>query len=109
MLCTTLLLSCRHDTINDNLPKVTYVIDIAPIIKSGCAQSGCHSGDGELFSLESYENVQRRVKPGDARGSKLYRVMTNRSATVMPPPPAIITDEQVTKIYLWIESGAKND
>lgn len=109
MFCTTLLLSCRYDTISDNLPKVTYAIDITPKIKSGRAQSSCQSGVGKEFSLESYESVLSQVKPGDARGSKLYRVMTNRSSIVMPPPQAIMSDKQVTKIYLWIESGAKND
>lgn len=108
-VCALSLFACSHKNENDNRPTVTFSGDIQPMIKSTCATSSCHSGGNEEGSFDTYQGILREVEPGNARGSELYRVITHRSSTIMPPAPATISDDDITRVYLWIEAGAKND
>lgn len=109
-LISGMIASCSHDSKLENLPQMTFSGDIQPIIQTNCASAGCHSSrGGEEFALVTYNDVIGKVEPGNARVSELYKVITHRSFTVMPPAPATIADDDVTKIYLWIEQGAKNN
>lgn len=97
-----------------DLPDVSFNQIVMPIIASNCTASGCHGNDNtEEFTLLTYDDVIRHgdVGAGDARGSKLYRVITTPvSGSVMPPPPnQPLTDQQTAQIYLWILQGAKDN
>jgi dipeptidyl aminopeptidase/acylaminoacyl peptidase len=95
-------------------PAPDYSTKIAPILKKYCA--GCHNDDdaeGKL-SLESFAAVGRggehgpALQPGDAKASRMIRVLTGRAKPAMPPedeprPSA----EQIALLAAWIDAGAK--
>ena len=102
-------ISCRRDPDLTGVPDVTYQNDIRRIMSGNCAFPDCHGG-GQSPDLASYEGVSGQVKAGDARKSELYRIVTGRSSTVMPPsgyPDVSAAD--VKLIYIWIQQGAKNN
>ena len=103
--------SCRHDTVVPSSPEVSFKHDVQSIVAGNCAISGCHtSSQGEQFSLIKYEEITSIVKKGNARDSRLYQSITGKSANLMPPAPqALLTNEQIGLIYVWIEQGAKNN
>lgn len=111
LLCFALIImvSCSHDESPYSQRKMSFSADVQPVIQTTCATRSCHSAQGEEFSLENYADIMDKVQVGNARSSELYRVITHRSFTVMPPAPATIADEDVTKIYYWIEQGAQNN
>src|SRR6202042_3123199 len=91
-----------------------YGTQVAPIFKKYCA--GCHNDEDRegKFSLESYAALQRgsahgpALLPGDAKGSRIIRVLTGAAKPMMPPKdePRPSSDE-VALIQAWIESGAR--
>jgi len=104
--------SCKHDPANlDQLDTVCFESQILPIIQTSCAISGCHAptGSGEGPSIYDYSSIMRLVKPGDARGSKLYQVITNiNNPEGMMPPNRSLSKDQRTLIEVWILQGAKD-
>ena len=104
------IISCKHKTVLDGLPQISFSADIAPIIGSNCTMSGCH-GSGKHKSMNTYSGVMRRVNPGDPLGSSLYqRIITQNTGSVMPKPPRNpLTEDNIKKIYLWIAQGAANN
>jgi len=125
-LFTTLLLvviSCKHEVpvqqVNPNpLPGpvanngVCFESDILPLFKSNCAKAGCHDATTheENLILDSYANIMRKdIVPGNADGSKIYRVLFETGSKKMPPAPnADLTAAQKALIAKWINEGAKN-
>lgn len=106
--------SCQQEVSpSGELPAISFNQKVMPIIAAGCTASGCHGAERtEEFTLLSYDDVMRHgdVKAGDARGSKIYRVITTPTGAVMPPPPnEPLSDEQTALVYLWILQGAKNN
>lgn len=94
--------TCSPDT-------VYFVNEILPLITSNCSMSGCHDAAShrEGVTLISYATIINYVKPGNASGSKLYKVINNNS---MPPrPAAAFTTAQKALILKWISQGAKNN
>src|SRR5271155_3313827 len=91
-----------------------YGTRVAPIFKQYCA--GCHNDEDRegKFSLESYAALQRgtahgpALLPGDAKASRIVRVLTGAAKPLMPPKdePRPGPDE-ITLIEAWIESGAR--
>ncbi len=102
---------CKHDPDLENIKEITFSGDAQRIIVNSCATVGCHAADSRLSSLSNYTDIIKNgaIKPGDPRGSKLYQLITHRSFQVMPPAPATVSNDDVTKIYLWILAGAKNN
>lgn len=110
ILCT--LSSCTTDPDLDNAPVISYSSDVRLILSAQCNFSGCHGGRGGEFSLDNYDDVMRHVQAGDARASMLYKVITRRGFGVERMPPsgyAAVSNEDVKRIYLWIEQGAPNN
>ena len=106
------LTACRTDPNIPSSPKVLFHSDIQPLLTGSCGQLDCHAKNGSKFSLIGYDDVISHggVKAGDARASKLYQVISNRSSNQMPPKPAELMDTRSIKlIYVWIEQGAKNN
>lgn len=133
--CVSLfLLACRHEILNPGTgsggggtgggggfppPASTcsadtayFVNDILPIISSNCTMSGCHDNitHAEGVNLTTYNNIIRYVSPGNASGSKLYKVIIRTDNERMPPPPQPpLTAAQKALIQKWISQGAKNN
>ncbi len=106
------LSACRTEPDIPSNPKVLFQSDIQPILSGSCGQPECHAKNGSEFSLIGYDDVidHGGVVKGDARGSTLYKVISNRSSNEMPPKPAELLDTRSIKlIYVWIEQGAKNN
>ncbi|MCA8997756.1 MAG: hypothetical protein KDA80_12245 [Planctomycetaceae bacterium] len=100
--------------IADDAPTVDYSKDVAPILTKYCA--GCHNdSDREAeFSLESYASLQQgtedgpAVLPGDASSSLIWRLIQGDSEPKMPPEDEPQpSPEELEKLRLWIEQGAK--
>ncbi len=124
-----LMIACRHELLDPNpgngnsggnppptsfcSPDTAYFVnDIMPIIASNCTMSGCHDNithaDGVI--LTNYTNIIRYVIPGNAAGSKLYKVLNKSGDERMPPPPMqALTTSQKALIEKWINQGAKNN
>lgn len=105
-------LSCTREYVED-LRGVCFERDVLPIFQSNCTQSGCHnSADRESgYDLTTYSSiVSRGIKPGDYKGSEIYKVMVFPFGEgAMPQSPySRLTDEQIATIALWIDEGAAN-
>lgn len=131
LLAAVLLLlnACRHELLTPNpgsgnsggnppptslcSPDTAYFVnDIMPIIASNCTMSGCHDNitHADGVNLTSYTNIIRYVVPGNAAGSKLYKVLNKSGDERMPPPPKpALTSAQKALIEKWINQGAKNN
>lgn len=92
--------NCSPDT-------VYFVNEILPMITSNCAQAGCHDNitQAEGIVLNSYSNIMRTVRAGNASNSKLYKEIINGNM----PPAGSMTQDQMDKIKKWINQGAKNN
>ena len=98
----------------DGGPAPDYATQVAPIFKKYCA--GCHNDEDRegKFSLESYASLQRgtahgpALLPGDAKGSRIVRVLTGAAKPMMPPKdePRPGADE-IALIAAWIDAGAR--
>lgn len=98
--------SCKHDgTPADQFPQF-YYSDVAPIFAT-CYD--CHGGkrNESDFNLTTYANIMGSggVVAGNASKSKVYLSLSS-TFNLMPPSGALKTNER-TKIWLWIEQGAK--
>lgn len=104
--------ACKHEIDLSKAPEISFSKDVQPIITSRCSMSGCHSEVGyEKFALITYEDIVDIVEPGNARSSELYEVITDLTGEDrMPPlPDNRLADQQILKIMVWIEQGAKNN
>ncbi len=99
---------CSPDT-------VYFANEILPLIRSSCAQSGCHDAatrqDG--VQLDNYANIINtgEVRAGRPGNSELYEMITeNDPDERMPPPPHNpLSQESINKIRIWIQQGARNN
>jgi hypothetical protein len=111
------LISCKHKTDFNNLTEVSYSKDIAPIINSNCAFSGCHGNnngqqDEDEFILTTYSDlIKGGIEPGSPKKSKLYSTLKSlNDDDIMPRKPySPLTEKQIQLIYIWIGQGAKNN
>ena len=98
--------SCSADT-------VYFANTILPLLSSACAVSGCHDPGTheEGLILNNYSGIVSLVRPGNAEGSKLFKVISARGGEdLMPPPPhPRLTSQQVASVQKWINQGARND
>lgn len=107
--------SCKHDPIIPTNPAMSFKTDVQPIIISNCTTSGCHGssnsgnhGDGEAFSLLTYQDVMSRTTAYDANNSRIYSSLSGNGGGQMPPSYQL-SDRQTMTIYLWIMQGAKDN
>jgi YVTN family beta-propeller protein len=103
---------------------IRYDEHIDRIFSSGCAVSGCHTGNGPpaRFSLKSWEDLMM----GGAHGSVVVAYRPEKSHLVfhvnddtlfapvstphMPPLPGFqLPRAQVEVLYRWVEEGCRND
>ncbi len=116
IFCLTLLPSCTTQTDLTSIREVKYSSDISNIIASNCGSSNCHGSNASQHSLIGYDEMidYGVIKAGNARKSKLYKVITGKgldgAAYKMPPKGnGAVSDHEITLIYVWIEQGAKNN
>ncbi len=108
--------SCYKDVIlpkqgtDPNAPPVQYSYkkDIAPLLNTNCALSGCHVAGGQAPDLETAVSYNSLVNGGFVNTiipsqSDLY-IMINGNMQVHIPDAA---DRQ--KVYDWIRTGALNN
>src|SRR5271166_5837441 len=114
LLILAIVLSAATAARADGVPAPDYATRVAPIFKKYCA--GCHNDEDRegKFSVESYASLQRgtahgpALLPGDAKGSRMVRLLKSSEKPMMPPKdePRPAADE-ISLIEAWIESGAR--
>jgi len=104
--------ACQHEPeLTAGTEDVCFDNQVLPVIQSSCAMSGCHTGNGELPALNTYEDIRKLVSPGKPVGSKLHKVLTANpnSESFMPPKPnSALSSAQIDIISLWILQGANH-
>ncbi|MFK7981358.1 MAG: cytochrome c [Saprospiraceae bacterium] len=92
---------------------ISFKYQVHPILVSNCAQSGCHNSkdreDG--IDVETYEQVIREVRAGDASRSEHYKSITRnpdhkKFMPEKPRDPLLVTEIKI--IEDWINQGAEN-
>ena len=92
--------------------KLTYDQHMMPIFKEKCL--ACHNPDKKKndFDLSTYPKLMEggasgaAIKPGDADGSLLFRLVTHKAEPFMPPDSPVIAKESIETIREWIQQGA---
>jgi hypothetical protein len=116
--------SCKHEILNPGglNPKpdstgtgiggsICFETDVLPIFQTSCAKSGCHDAitHEEGYVLDTYNNIMREgIKPYNAAGSKLYKVLFENGEDKMPKDNPDLTTDQKNRIAQWINEGAVN-
>ena len=77
-----------------------YTIDVAPIIQSKCAYSGCHdAGAAGGVALTNYTQVFQNSA----------RIRTSTVVNKTMPKTGSLTPTELAKIKCWLDSGAPNN
>ncbi|MEZ4957811.1 MAG: hypothetical protein R2825_29910 [Saprospiraceae bacterium] len=97
--------ACKKEHLPDET--IYFQEDIFPVIVTSCTQSGCHNAtDREQgYDLTNYQGILEIVKPGDYKGSELYKSLV-KPLGYMPENADRLSDDVITSIALWIEQGA---
>ena len=103
-----LLAACGAENEDDlfgddcDLTAVSYAADIAPIIETRCATTGCHvAGGSGPGILETYANVKAMVDAGTFED----RVIVQQNM----PPSTPLDDCQIDQIEDWLAQGAPDN
>lgn len=91
--------SCTTDEVTMDSPplcetEVSYDADIQAILGSNCA--GCHTADGNLSPLTTFDEVKAQLE-----GVRERAVVSKDM-----PPSGPLPDVDITKINCWIEQNA---
>ncbi len=86
----------------------SYKTDIAPLLNTDCAKSGCHVAGAQTPDLETAVSYNSLVNGGFVNTlfpnqSILYQMITGNMEEHMP----LASDRQ--KVYDWIRTGAMNN
>ena len=93
---------------------VYFQQEVLPIIVSNCAKSGCHNAASHVegLNLTTYAKIMSSgiVKPNNASGSKLIKVVKQSGGEEAMPPSGNqkLTAAQIALISKWITQGAKD-
>lgn len=96
-------------------PKINYDEHVLPIFMAKCAS--CHNQDKARggFALESFDKIMaggssgQVIAPGDAQGSRLFRLLTHEEEPKMPQGAAKLDDASLDIVRKWIDGGALKD
>jgi hypothetical protein len=99
------LSSCSHKADISNIPEICFTGEILPIFNNNCAKKGCHDGSGESRPLNNYADIMQDIVPFNPDASHLYQTIISKWGNLMPPNQPL-TQENRTKIRVWIEQGA---
>lgn len=103
-------------SLNIAAKELSFDKDIRPILSNKCFS--CHGFDGEKrdanLRLDTFEGATANlggysaIIPGKSHLSELIkRVESEDEDDIMPPEGDALTQEQITKLKLWINQGAK--
>lgn len=107
----TLLLtwSCSKDTTSAtcDTASMSYANNIAPIMSSSCATSGCHTTSSKAggYDLSNWAGVKASVTAGRLYGS----IAQSSGFKSMPQGGSKLSDCNIAKIKSWIDAGAPNN
>lgn len=95
---------CKHDPVV--FSNVCFESEVLPIFLSNCSM--CHGPDKSAgdIRLDSYDNIIKEIKKGDAKGSKIYKAVS--SGSMPPSSKPRLSGKQIALIYSWIQLGAEN-
>jgi hypothetical protein len=95
---------------NTAIPEVTFST-VQGILSGSCTQSGCHGDNDREFSLIGYDQIMSggKVKAGNAHKSSLYTVLKASNNRMPPNPRPALSNDDIKRIYIWIEQGARNN
>lgn len=79
---------------------ITYSADIQPLIANRCATTGCHATGGQSPTLNTYALLSANIVRVKARA--IDKIPS-------PMPAAGLSSNDLTKLRVWINSGAKNN
>lgn len=96
----------------DPKAKLTYDQHILPILNAHCV--GCHKGENAKGGLDLTTFAKLKeggasgevIKPGDANGSRLWKLTAHKEQPYMPPKMPQIAKEQIDTLAMWIQQGA---
>ncbi len=85
---------------------------IQPILRANCMS--CHNDDTARggLSLATFNATMEGgssgavVVPGDAEGSRLFRLVAHTEEPIMPPSGTKLPDEEIEALRKWINDGA---
>ncbi len=119
VLVLLLFFSCEHFQVappnyrggNCDPDTIYFVNDVAPILNSNCALSGCHDSKSAQHGvvLNSYENILRTVGITKGNGLKSELIEKMRSKKEPMPPTGNLDDSYIAKVRKWIDQGALNN
>ncbi|MBM4068737.1 MAG: hypothetical protein FJ271_07305 [Planctomycetes bacterium] len=112
-----LLLQSPPETLAQGKGPVSFINDVAPILKENCF--ACHDSKKRKgkFEITSYANFRKGgskedpVVPGKPNESILIHLLTEKGAGRMPPKEAgdALPKEKIDRISRWIAEGATLD
>lgn len=110
LVLTTLVLSSL--AVAQSAGRVTYEQHVRPILDSRCTR--CHNAgrDSGGLMLDGYAKLMEGgasgevIKPGDAEGSRLFRLVSHQERPHMPPGGGKLDPKALETIRRWIETGA---
>jgi hypothetical protein len=100
------IIGCKHEPL---YPSVCFEYDILPIFSANCVSSGCHNSKDAAAGiiLNNYDNIiAGGIVSNNARKSDIYKAIKGKEDLM--PPGGKLSDNQITLIYSWIETGAEN-
>ena len=87
----------------DTCQDISYASDIAPIINTKCALSGCHNGSNpDLPNWTILTQLQNRK-------DDVKRMVVNRIMPKSSSPAGPLTEDQINTIACWVDQGAPNN
>ena len=113
MRCFAAILFIAASFCRGSAAPTDFAHDIVPILRQRCAE--CHTGDKKKggLSFNTRESLLvggengAVIKPGDAAGSLLLRLVTSRDPDEqMPPKGDRLPAEEVARLRAWIDDGA---
>jgi hypothetical protein len=91
---------------------VDFARDVEPLLRKRC--SGCHGAAQQLSGLRLDRRADALrggysgavIVPGDARGSRLWQLVTASTGVRMPPAGPRLSAGEVDVLRRWIDAGA---
>lgn len=124
IIIAVLSFSCKNE-VQEQLDNGGYPEEIAKIVKTNCAVSGCHNSISKDaasgLSLETWEDLFRGTRNGSAvipfkpgfstmfLFTNIYSDLGPSASPTMPVGSSPLSKDQVTSLKNWIASGAPNN
>jgi len=104
LLFTSILISssCKDDPVDEfDCAGITFSNDIAPIIASKCATTGCHVSGFMFGDYTTYDGLQDDAQDGTME----QEVIIDKTM----PQVGTLTQDELEKFQCWFDDGAPNN